>query len=497
MRKGSFKAIFRRKIALILGLFLVVIIAGTALIAGGRFMYAQTASTATTPSTDTSSQRAALQAQLNELDTEIASTQDTLNTLQSQHTSLQNQIDTLTAQIKKSQLQLQATQVQIEALKSNIIIQGNTIDTLNGQLSEEQQTLAQIIRQTNEIDNYSLVEIVLSSQDISSFFADLDSFAAINQELGASYNQITGTVSTTEVQKSALEDQQTQAQQLATEQTLEEQAIKSEQAQKEVLLAQTKSQQTTYEGIYNVQKQTIAQIKAELFALAGSSGSISLPAAIALAKTAGADTGVDPALILGILKQETDIGKNIGTATYDEGCPGDCTMKPSRDVPEFLFLMNLLGLDPETVKVSAAPSYGYGGAMGPAQFIPSTWACYGGIVNSTTGVCGIGSDGTYQGPWQYNSGKDRIAKLAGHPGTPSNPYNNQDAFVAVGLLMSDNGATANPSDDGSCPSADCEAALRYFAGWGNADNPAYAFYGSDVMAFAAQFESDINTLGGS
>ena len=360
MQKGSFQVFF--------AFLAIAMLAGTTLVVGPRYIYAQT----TDPnSPDVAAKRAALQAQLNQLDAEIAQTQGTLDTLHGQHTSLQNQIDTLSAQIKKSQLQLQATQLQIKALQSNIIIHSNTITTLSGKLSNEQQSLAQIIRQTNEIDNYSLVEVALSSQDISGFFGDLDSFNAIKQELGSSYTQITTTRSSTETEKSALEDQQTQAQKLATEQTLEEQSIKNSEAQKQVLLNQTKGKEATYQSIYNTQKQTIAQIQAELFALAGNSGSISLPNAIALAKTAGAATGVEPALILGILKQETDIGKNVGTANYAEA------MNPTRDVPVFKVIMATLGLDPSSVKVSAAPSYGWGGAMGPAQFIPSTWACYG------------------------------------------------------------------------------------------------------------------------
>ena len=474
MQKGSSQRFF--------AFFAFVILVGTALVIAPRFIYAQT----TDPnSPDVAARRAALQAQLNALDTQIAATQDTLNTLHGQHTSLQNQIDTLTAQIKKSQLQLQATKLEIQALQSNIVIHSNTINTLSGQLTNEQQSLAQIIRQTNEIDNYSLVEVALSSQDISGFFGDLDSFNAIQQELNSSYTQITDTRSSKETEKMALEDQQTQAQQLATEQALEEKSIQNAQAQKQVLLNQTKGQEAITQSIYNVQKQSIAQIQAALFALAGNSGSISLPNAIALAKTAGAATGVEPALILGILKQETDIGKNVGTANYLDA------MNPTRDVPVFKVIMATLGMDPSSVKVSAAPSYGWGGAMGPAQFIPSTWACYGGFINTTTGSCGKGTDGTYAGPWAYSAAKDRIAKLAGHPSVPSNPFNNLDAFTATALLMADNGATAQT------PTADRMAALRYFAGWGNASNPAYAFYGDDVMALMAQFQSDIQTLGGS
>jgi peptidoglycan hydrolase CwlO-like protein len=475
-------------------ILVLVAVFGTALVVGPRFIYAQTApATAAPATTDTSSsdvaaKRAALQAQLDQLNTQIAQTETTLGALNSQGDTIQDQINVLTAQIKKYQLQLQATQVQIQALQSNIVIQNNTITTLSGQLSNEQESLAQIIRQTNEIDNYSLVEVALSSQDVSSFFGDLDSFSAIQSELGSSYTQITTTRSSSENQKSALEDQQTQAQQLATEETLEEGQIKSSEAQQATLLAENKTQTAAVKTVYNSQKQSIAQIQAALFALAGGSGQISLPAAIALAKTAGADSGVDPAVILGILKQETNIGQNVGTASYLDA------MNPTRDIPVYLVIMQTLGIAPDAEKVSAAPSYGWGGAMGPAQFIPSTWACYAGYINTTTGACGKGTDGTYAGPWAYDASKDRIAKIAGHPNTPSDPWNNLDAFVAVGMLMSDNGATADTSQAATCPGADCEAALRYFAGWGNADNPAYAFYGDDVMSFVSGFRQDIATL---
>ena len=101
--------------------------------------------------------------------------------------------------------------------------------------------------------------------------------------------------------------------------------------------------------------------------------------------------------------------------------------------------------------------------MGPGQFIPSTWMLL----------------------------ASRVSSAAGHPSTFANPWNNMDAFTATAILMADNGAAART------PDAERTAALRYFAGWGNASNPAYAFYGDSVMSFAAQFQSDIDTLSGS
>ena len=62
--------------------------------------------------------------------------------------------------------------------------------------------------------------------------------------------------------------------------------------------------------------------------------------------------------------------------------------------------------------------------------------------------------------------------------------------MATAMLMADNGATKRT------PAAERLAALRYFAGWAGAGKPAYAFYGDAVMRFAAQFQQDINQLGG-
>jgi len=133
-------------------------------------------------------------------------------------------------------------------------------------------------------------------------------------------------------------------------------------------------------------------------------------------------------------------------------------MKDPRDTVPYLDITRRLGLDPDLMPLSCPPGYGYGGAMGPAQFIPSTWVLY----------------------------EDRIGKLTGN--TPPNPWNPEDAFMASALLLSDNGA------DRGTRAAERLAALRYFAGWANAENPAYAFYGDGVLGLADKNQNLINQL---
>lgn len=416
--------------------------------------------------------RAALQKQLDELEAQIAQTQGTLTTLRGEGQSIQRDISILDAGIKKSQLQIRATQVQIDALAQNIVVHANTIGSLSLDLESERESLAQIMRSTNQIDDYTLIEVVMSAQDVSGFFGDLDSFVALKEALGQSSQQIIKTRTATETEKNALVDQKTQQEKLRALQDAEKAKILQQQNQKKVLLAQNKANAAQYQSTLDTQQKSAAQIRAELFSLAGGGGQIPLPTAIALAKSAGASTGVRPALILGILKQETDLGRNVGQCLLtnspkkgdgkgkNTGTPFDGLMKPDRDVDPFMAITASLGLDWQTQVVSCAPSYGYGGAMGPGQFIPSTWMVL----------------------------KDRVARAAG-VSTP-NPWNNLHAFTATALLLADNGAAAGGRD------AERTAALRYFAGWGNAGNPAYSFYGDGVMGFADQFQADIETLSG-
>ena len=421
----------------------------------------------------TDQRRAELQAQLNKLEKEIADNQAIVDSLAAQGKSLSNEVKTLNAKIKAAQLQVQATQVAIKSLDSSIRVHENTITSLTDKLAAEKASLAQILRRTNEVDNYSLVEIAFASEDLSTVLGTLDTYAFLKRSLAQSYEEITGTKLQTLVEKEALENKRQEQLKIQDIQLLAKKKVVDQQTEKQTLLTTTKGQESAYRNIVSAKQKTAGQIRAELFSLAGGSGQIPLPTAIALAKTAGAATGVRPAFVLAIMKQETNLGQNVGqcllTNTPNKGDGKgkntgtffDGVMKPTRDVDPFMAITSSLGLDWQSQPVSCPPSYGYGGAMGPGQFIPSTWILI----------------------------KDRVARAAGHPGTPANPWNNLDAFTATALYVADLGAAAQT------PTAERTAALKYFAG-GNYTNPAYAFYGDSVMGFADQFQSDIQVLGG-
>lgn len=416
----------------------------------------------------------ALQNDLDQIELEIQKEQNVLDTAKSQHQTLQSQITELDAQIRKTQLQIQAINLTIQQLNSGIGNDNQTLSMLSAKLASEQESLAEIMRQTQVLDDYPATVIALSAGSISDFFKDLDAFASIQSAMSDSFDRIHETSAATQAEKDALEAKLLEQEQLQSEQTLAKKQVQAQQAQKQKLLADTKGVESNYQKLIASNKQTAAQIRAELFQLAGGGGQISLPNAITLAKQAGARTGVDPAFILGILKQETNLGANVGQCLLTNSPnKGDGkgknsgnlirgVMKGSRDVDPFLALTDALGLDWQSMPVSCPQSSGYGGAMGPAQFIASTWRGY----------------------------ASRISASAGHPSTMANPWDNLDAFTAIALYMKDLGAGSGTY------TAERTAALKYFSG-GNYRNPAFAFYGDSVMEFTSDFQSQMDILSAS
>ncbi len=426
-----------------------------------------------------------LQNQLNEIERQIAVQQGLLDTAQNQHKTLQTQIDAFNAEIKKTQLRIQAINVAIVQLNDDIGVRNRTLSELSAQLAAEKESLAQILRQTQVLDDYSVVSVALGSKSVSGFFRDLDAFTSIKASLVESFNHIEKTSTATEAEKEALQARLAEQEQLRTVAQLAKQAVQAQEQEKQRLLAQTKGIEANYQKLISVSERTAAQIRSELFMLRDSAA-IPFGTALTYALAAERATGTRAAVTLAVLKQETNLGENLGTGTWR------VDMNPTRDQPVFVYVTQVLGFNPDAMPVSKKPSYGWGGAMGPGQFIPSTWVCYGGFINVNTDKCSppSGADSSFwRGPWQYVASKDRVRKLLGAD-APSNPWDARTAIMATAMLMADNGAGAQT------PAAERLAAQRYFAGWANAKKPAYAFYGDSVMEFAAAFQRDINLLSG-
>ncbi|TSC87269.1 MAG: peptidase M23 [Parcubacteria group bacterium Gr01-1014_8] len=396
--------------------------------------------------------RARLEQELMEIEKDIAAKKGNLTELQRQRTSLERDVAILDSKIETARLSIKQRDISITKLRDGIADKHRAIAGVDQRVLKSEESLAQLIRRTREIDDVSLAELALGEGTVSRFFEEIDNFEQIQSALDVSFKEMAVLRADLAARKEALEGQQVEEQDLRQIQVLQKQAIEKDEKEKKTILTVTKGQEKAYQQLIAERERQAATIRSALFGLRDSSA-IPFGKAYEYAKEASAKTGVRPAVILAILREETNLGENVGTGNWKTD------MHPTRDQPVFAQITAELGLNPDSMPVSRKPGYGWGGAMGPAQFIPSTWILY----------------------------KDRIGKATGE--NPPNPWTARTAIFATSLLMMDNGA------DGGTYATERKAALKYFAG-GNWSKPAYAFYGDDVMEFAESYQRDINILEG-
>lgn len=453
----------------------VLIVLGFATLVFGTGFYPLTAAAETD-----SERRARLERELQAVERQILTQQRLVEDTQRERQTLERDISLIEGQIRQAQLGIQARSIAIQQLSSQIGEKEEVVSILEERLQKQQQSLADLVRKSAAMDDISLVELLLSKNNFSDFFNDAAEFQAIKKSLNETIDVLSGIRRDTLDQRNQLEYKQETEAEMQRIQEMQKQEIEVQEQEKERILQVTKGQEAEYQRLLQAQQKTAAELRNALFQLLGGGGGIPLPEAVRLARYAESQTGVDAAMILAILEQETNLGSNLGSCAYNDQRGGRAVMHPDRDAPVFLAVASILGFNAQSQPVSCplmrgGQPFGWGGAMGPSQFIPSTWAAYGGIVNTGSG-------------WVYSQAADAIRRINGGTG-PANPWNNQDAFLATALLLRDNGANGTYAGDRL-------AALRYYAGWGGANNPANAFYGDQVMNRKAKFVGQIRVLEG-
>lgn len=423
---------------------------------------------AQTPACQTPEQKAQCQAQLDELQKEIDQWQKVLDETRAKKGTLQGDVTLLDAQIKKAEAEIKQRNTTISTLSSEIQEKSARISTLEESIEQGHESLAKLLRQKNDTETKPLLLLALSSQSLSEFFADVDNIDSIDNELQEMFAQLRDTRSETQKERDALDAKKAQEQDAQYEVQLKKQSIAADQTQKKELLAVTATQEKTYAQVLAANQAKAAAIRAALFPLRDAAA-IKFGDALAYAQSAQKKTGVDPALILAVLTQESNLGQNVGQCYLTNDTTGAGVgkntgtafanvMKPTRDVQPFLSLATRLGFDPhhQVVSCPIASVGGYGGAMGPAQFIPSTWAVY----------------------------EPRIAAALGV--TTPNPWSAGDAIMAMSLYFADLGAGAGGY------TAEHTAAAKYYAGGGWATTG--QAYANQVMARVAAIQKNIDFL---
>lgn len=406
-------------------------------------------------------------AELDKAEKEIKELSAQLKSKQSEAVSIARDKAVLELQTKQAKLKIKAHEYSIAKLGKDISVKENNIQSLNKRIDKSKQGLSEMIVRSHELDDFSMVEVLLAQENISGFFQDMDAYGSIQSRIKDEINYINKDKSATEKEKQELDEKRDEEYDSKYQIEAQKKVIEKAEAEKARLLNLNKKDQAAYQGTIAQKNAEATKIRNALFALRDT-GAIKFEDAVAYAKAAGKAAGVRPAFILAILQQESNLGSNVGSCYLSDETTGAGVkvssgaavanvMKPTRDVQPFLRITKALGKDPFKTRVSCPLSIGYGGAMGPAQFIPSTWQIF----------------------------ENRISKANG--GGTANPWNAKDAFTASGLYLGDLGATAQTA------AAERNAACKYYSG-ASCGTRGNTTYGDQVMARAIKLQADIDLI---
>ncbi len=391
-----------------------------------------------------------------------------LNKTAGEKKTLENTIWSLKNKVKKLENEIYESNLIIKDLGLQIADTKGSIDDISLRIDDSKEELSVILRTIYEEDQRPLIELLLLEDGLSDFFSNLVALEAVGAKNKELLSHIKGLKSYLEGQRQSLDTERGDLENIVVVRSLQKQENASLKKEQENLWWKTEAEYQEYLKEQEETKEAVAEIAARIFRLVGVPDAPTFGEAVQIANLVTDRIKIRTAFLLAIISQESAMGRNVGQCyitddkkgggIYKNGNPIDRIIHYTRDLPIFLDITKRLGMDfaktpvscwiPNCIKpyssyfcgasVSSNGSiacyksgyvpFGFGGAMGPAQFIPSTWK-------------GL---------------EDEIKFYTGSE-TP-NPWNIKDAFTASALYLQDLGAGAQTK------TAEANAASRYYGG---------------------------------
>jgi peptidoglycan hydrolase CwlO-like protein len=381
-----------------------------------------------------------------------------------QSQTLQNEINNLNARISQVQLEIKSLNLSINKTNLEIGSTETKINDAQDKINTHKNALAQYVKIINENDQKSLTAILISNRSLSDFFNDLNSIQITQDNLKTAIDDIKELKGQLEQHQGDLEDKQAELQHLKGFQDIENKSLTENKTQKNKILKDTKGQETKYQELVKKSQKDLQALKDQIGYLI--QNGVSAEEAVKYGQLAAIATGIRPAFLIAELEQESALGINVGKCYITDTISGNSRkittgqvftrgINPTRDLALFLNITRDLGKDPLQTPISCWPGSGWGGAMGAAQFIPSTWVGY----------------------------AAQVARLVGR--SIADPWKIEDAFTAAAIKLANGGATSKMR------AGEVAASKAYYCGKPKSTSSGCVNYANSVQRKAAQIEADL------
>lgn len=408
------------------------------------------------------------QKQIEELRRGIQELQSQIDISRGQSRTLENEIGQLNAKIDQINLEIRSLELSVNKTRLEIGDTEQKISESEDAMSKHKSALAQYIQIAYENDQITLTEILFNNDSLSDFFNYLNDIQSTQDNLRLTIQGIRELKINLEDYQITLEEEKTDLEHLIGIQAVQKRSLDINKRGKDQLLKETKGQESKFQELIQRSQKDIEKIREQLTFL--QQHGITAEDAVRYAQLAAIRAAIRPAFLLAILEIESRLGQNVGSGNWQDDMVlcyrrlGDIWYPHRHDYyyrraateeAAFLKIASQLGIDPNSVKVSREPNYGCGGAMGPAQFIPSTWLAY----------------------------EEEVARLTGH--NPPNPWNIEDAFMASAIKLAKGGA------DKKTRAGESGAARAYIGGSTRCSSSICNYYSSTVLRKADEIERNL------
>lgn len=315
-------------------------------------------------------------------DREITEARTALAKKQGETSGVKYEIQKLDQKIKISELFINQKLAIANRLKRNINSTENDIKDLNTDLEKINRSLKALIFQRQQTEANTALEAILSKKTISEFFEDNDTSRFLEAKISDEITRVKKERDSLQRLTIELEEKESVERDLADERKIETEKIEKNKKYKDELLGILKKEEGGIKATIGNKEKAKRAILAKVFKVA-SGAKVSFGEAYNIINPYKKSLGMDPAFVLAILFQESGmggkIGGNIGQCTYKQynkygTTSGGKTVMKSSQHKSFETIMSGLGRKATVQKISCAipRDGGYGGAMGPAQFMPNT-----------------------------------------------------------------------------------------------------------------------------
>ncbi|MCK4781306.1 hypothetical protein KAS79_00035, partial [Candidatus Parcubacteria bacterium] len=131
---------------------------------------------------DKAEERKLLETELQELEELIAKYATDITKTEQEKKTLQNQIYILRNKITKLNLQIKESNIMIKDIGFQIGDTEHSIDKTSLRIEDSKEKLIKILRTINEENQKSLIEVLLSEEEISSFYNNLIALEILNKK---------------------------------------------------------------------------------------------------------------------------------------------------------------------------------------------------------------------------------------------------------------------------------------------------------------------------